>query len=202
MNWWMIALILGAIGTGILTGLKTGSVWQGVNKGFPLFSLHNSLKAGEHERTSMVYVAESQQETTVIEKPFNILESIAKEIPMIPVETPLIPIKEQSLDVREYGEEVFIELEHNLELAEKTLNGQLEVFETAVWDNKRNEFEMIDPERKWLITQAYTEMFLANNIVRLSNELGGDNGAMSSSYLELKSKIAEKLQRVLPVKTA
>ena len=104
MNWWMIALILGAIGTGILTGLKTSSIWQRVNKGFPLFSSHNSLKAGEQEPTNPVYIAESQQKTTVIEKPFNILESIANEIPMISIkEATVITVNEQSLDVTRTG---------------------------------------------------------------------------------------------------
>lgn len=57
---------------------------------------------------------------------------------------------------------------------------------------------MIDPEIKWRLTQVYTDMFLANNVVRLTKELGGDNKNMVASYLELKSKIAENLQQVLP----
>jgi len=113
-------------------------------------------------------------------------------------EEPPAPLKEEQSPAAEVSKNAAMaEVEYNFTLAEKPLNGTLSVFKTIEWDNKREEFDAMDPEIKWQITQAYTEMFLANNIARVFRDLGGDDEHMTSSYLELKSKVGERLRHVL-----
>ena len=48
------------------------------------------------------------------------------------------------------------------------------------------------------MTEAYVDMFLANNIVWLVTEIGRDSQELTAGYYKLSNKIAERLQRIMP----
>jgi len=144
----------------------------------------------ENPQVDMFVLPRSVLKERIINDTTNDITNVDRELPA--------PLKEKQSPVVEVSKNAAMaEVEYNFTLAEKPLNGTLSVFKTIEWDNKRDEFDAMDPEIKWQITQAYTEMFLANNIARVFRDLGGDDEHMTSSYLELKSKVGERLRHVL-----
>ena len=147
-------------------------------------------RAGSPEESPVVDMFVLPRQSELKNQVFNNTSNVDEEPPA--------PLKEEQSPAAEVSKNAAMaEVEYNFTLAEKPLNGTLSVFKTIEWDNKRDEFDAMDPEIKWQITQAYTEMFLANNIARVFRELGGDDEHMTSSYLELKSKVGERLRHVL-----
>jgi hypothetical protein len=190
MTWWLVPLILVVIGAGTLTGLNINNVFSGrQGRGLTHFFKHH-LDV-ETKPLDSVPVSISPEETSINRQPLGNINDIVEN-------SPEASTKEPSFAIAALENGVVTELVYNLATADKPLNGRLNIFQTDVWDNQRGEFDALDPEIKWRLTQVYTDMFLANNVVRLTKELGGDNKNMVASYLELKSKIAENLQQVLP----
>lgn len=91
-----------------------------------------------------------------------------------------------------------IELESNLEIAKLSVVDKLVSFNTDIWNTRRSEFNSADSQLLSELTEAYVDMLLANNIVWLVTELGRDSKDLRESYSDLRSKIAERLERVLP----
>jgi hypothetical protein len=71
-------------------------------------------------------------------------------------------------------------------------------FQTDVWNSRRTDFDSIGKELLSEVSEAYVDMLLANNLVWLVTELKRESQDLSDSYLNLKSKIAERLQRIMP----
>jgi hypothetical protein len=91
-----------------------------------------------------------------------------------------------------------IELESNLAIAKLPVVEKLDNFNTDIWNTRRSEFNLTDSQLLSELTEAYVDMLLANNIVWLIMELGRDSKDLRESYSDLKSKVAERLERVLP----
>jgi hypothetical protein len=94
--------------------------------------------------------------------------------------------------------DVLIELENNLTIASRPMTNKLENFRMEVWNNKRSEFDILTQEIRGELTEAYTDMLLANNVVWLVTELGRNSQDLITSYNKLSNKVAERLQRIMP----
>jgi hypothetical protein len=94
--------------------------------------------------------------------------------------------------------DALLELETNLSIARRPMNGHLTNFQTKVWSTCRSEFNLADPVLLGELSEAYVDMLLANNIVWLVMELGRDSQDLNASYTKLSAKIAERLQRIMP----
>ncbi|MFC1932518.1 hypothetical protein ACFLXU_02665 [Chloroflexota bacterium] len=93
---------------------------------------------------------------------------------------------------------VLVEVETNLAISTMPWTGKLRPFQTTAWDTDRDEFDSLLADLKEELTEAYTDICLANDIVRLSTELGRRSNVLDESYIILCTKIAERLERVLP----
>jgi hypothetical protein len=92
----------------------------------------------------------------------------------------------------------FKELQNNLSIAKRPLTNHLISFEMTIWNTRRSEFSAVNETLVRELTEAYVDMNLANNVVWLVMELGRDSQDLKDSYSNLKNKIAERLQRILP----
>jgi len=91
---------------------------------------------------------------------------------------------------------LFVEIENNRQIASQTWTGDLQAFQTQVWDTKRDEVHLLPPEVREELTQAYFDMSLANSVVWLATEMGRRSPSLDESYLKLCSSIADRLNRL------
>ncbi len=94
--------------------------------------------------------------------------------------------------------EALAELEGNLVISKKPLNGQLVGFHTNIWNSRRSDFNVLEADLLREVTEAYVDMLLANNLVWLVTELKRDSPDLLDSYSKLSLKVSERLQRILP----
>jgi hypothetical protein len=92
----------------------------------------------------------------------------------------------------------FKELQNNLSIAKRPLTNHLVSFEMTIWNTRRSEFNAVSETLMKELTEAYVDMNLANNVVWLVMELGRDSQDLKDSYSNLRSKVMERLQRILP----
>jgi hypothetical protein len=92
--------------------------------------------------------------------------------------------------------DLFAEIENNRHIASQTRSGNLQPFQTKVWDTKREEVHLLPAELREELTQAYFDMSLANSIVWLATEMGRRSSSLDESYLKLCVSIADKLNRL------
>ncbi len=92
--------------------------------------------------------------------------------------------------------DLFVEIEINRRLASQTWTGNLQLFQTQVWDTKRDEVHLLPTELREELVQAYFDMSLANSIVWLATEMGRRSSSLDESYLKLCTSIADRLNRL------
>jgi hypothetical protein len=92
--------------------------------------------------------------------------------------------------------DLFVEIENNQRIASQTWTGNLQPFQTKVWDTKRDEVHLLPAELREELTQAYFDMSLANSIVWLATEMGRRSSSLDESYLKLCASIADRLNRL------
>jgi hypothetical protein len=92
---------------------------------------------------------------------------------------------------------ILAELINNLSIATTPLNGKLLLFQTKYWDNNQEASEKLINNYKEELTQAYTDIRLANVIVWLSNDLGHTSPELEKSYSQLCTKIADRLNNIV-----
>ena len=133
--------------------------------------------------------SQSRNSTGIPEKspPISISSDVPEKNPQGP-KTPGIP----------YRSAAILELESNLETARLPVSDKLSNFKTEVWNTRRSEFNVASPQLLSELTEAYVDMLLANNIVWLVTELGRDSKDLRESYSDLKTKVADRLERVVP----
>jgi hypothetical protein len=93
--------------------------------------------------------------------------------------------------------DMLTELTYNLSIAAKQPNGKLLLFQTNCWDKNHSINEPLLNNYREELTQAYTDIHLANVIVWLSNDLGHTSLDLQQSYLQLCTKIATRLKYVI-----
>ena len=92
--------------------------------------------------------------------------------------------------------ELITEIENNHRTATEPWAGKLLPFQTSVWDTNPGELHILPENLREDLTQAYTDMRLANSIVWLSAELGRRSHNLDENYMKLCTNIAERLNKI------
>ena len=197
MSWWLIPSIIGVIAAGVLVGLLVGFLILRKNK-----------------KQSRFVIQKKGTTSNVVSKPVSYLKPESNKVDgsdAIPKPVILVDDKVDSYlnrinnspavsqEISSRKSEALIELESNLSIANKPANGKLIKFNTEIWDTKRSEFGALTEEVRGELTEAYVDMLLANNLVWLVTELGRNSQDLVTSYSKLSSKVAERLQKIMPV---
>jgi hypothetical protein len=94
--------------------------------------------------------------------------------------------------------ELVKEVEGNLATAVTASSGKMSAFQSGAFDSSRSRLNSISDDLADMLTEAYTDIRLANTLVWLSKDLGRQSNEMESGYLRLCGKISERLQKALP----
>jgi hypothetical protein len=92
--------------------------------------------------------------------------------------------------------DIFTEIEYNRRIASKEWTGELQTFQTRAWDNRGDEVHSLVVEVRSELTEAYSDMALANSISWLSTEMSRRSPSLDESYSKLRSSIAVRLNKV------
>lgn len=92
--------------------------------------------------------------------------------------------------------DLYAEIEYNRRVATGEWTGQLQSFQTHAWDNRGDEVHTLPPEVRTELTEAYSDMALANSITWLSTEMSRRSPSLDDSYLKLRSSVATRLNKV------
>ena len=103
------------------------------------------------------------------------------------------PVKERAeLTVSE----LITEVRHNHKIAAQALGDNLLPFETRVWDAHQYEVYKLPTNLRYDLDQVYRDIRLANSLVWLSTELGRRTPDLTENYVNLCTRIAERLEKV------
>jgi len=91
------------------------------------------------------------------------------------------------------------EVEANLQIAINPNMEKLIAFQTAVWDNNHSAFSDLPANVKAELREAYTDIVMANTIVWLSTGVGRRSKSLDTSYLNLCTKIEQRLRIIIPL---
>jgi hypothetical protein len=196
MSWWLGPSIVGVIAAGILVGLLVGYlILKNKKKQPPLvlpkerltFTAANGSARDLKPELNKVEVPEAKTKPVILvdDKVDSYLNQINGLLAVNKVKIP--------------KSEALIEIESNLSIAGRPANGKLIKFNTEIWDTKRAEFSSLTEDIHGELTEAYVDMLLANNVVWLVTELGRNSQDLIASYSKLSNKVAERLQRIIPV---
>lgn len=142
-------------------------------------------EAQEKERLEAERLAKEQAERLATEKAEQEAEAArqAKETPEKPVDI-LRP-------------DILAEVSANLKIASAPWTGKPEPFRTAVWDNKNNDISYLPVELQYELSETYTDIRLANNIVWLLTEVGASGQEFEINYKQLCTRIAGRLKQIM-----
>ena len=109
--------------------------------------------------------------------------------------TPIIeePLKDTPPDLVE-------EMESNRRIAALPWTGKLLPFQCGVWDAHQDEVDILSIYLRRDLTQVYTDIRLANSIVRLSTDFSHRTSDLDNSYVKLCASITERLNGIKPIK--
>jgi hypothetical protein len=93
---------------------------------------------------------------------------------------------------------IILELEKNIEIATAPVPEVLVKFQLEIWNTHRRDYEKFNSAILGELTRAYVDMLLANNMVWMLSEFGSTNQNSLDDYLSLRTKVAERLQRIMP----
>ncbi len=196
MSWWLGPSIIGVVAAGILVGLLVSFIILRMKRKNPSLNHKNNTPAFSVVNESAgSFAAESRTvETPEIKTKPAISVDDKVDAYLSQVKTP--PASNNTSSSKK--SDALIELENNLSIASRPMTNQLVSFHIDVWNNKRSEFNLLTPETRGELTEAYVDMLLANNIVWLVTELGRNSQDLIASYYKLSNKVAERLQRIMP----
>jgi hypothetical protein len=90
------------------------------------------------------------------------------------------------------------EIGANLKIAISAKENSPVPFKTEIYDSKRGKMNSLPEDVHERLTEAYTDMRLANTLLLLSKDSNRKNNEMASGYVKLCLKIAEQLEQVMP----
>jgi hypothetical protein len=93
--------------------------------------------------------------------------------------------------------ELVKEVEANLIIAATAVKGKLVSFCSDIIDANSNWLNSLSSQIQEDLSEAYTDIRLANTLVWLSNDMGRQSSETENGYLELCNKIAERLESVV-----
>jgi hypothetical protein len=182
--WQLLLIILSALAMGVILGLFVIRLIRRSQKShYPFDHLigQNSANPALVVSTPQVFQSTNSSVSNTEDK----LELLMREKQRIAVNRKF----EQNIDTG-----LLEELKHNLSVATIPLKDKLLPFQTDSWDNNQ---DTLTNDHKEELIQVYTDIRLANVIVWLSNELGHVSPELEQGYIELCSKIAEFLQKLV-----
>ena len=98
---------------------------------------------------------------------------------------------------------LLVELEKNHELSIESRSDKLLPFQTHTWDVSPDALKMLSVNLQWELTQAYLDMYIANNIIWFLDEFDRKSPVLDDQYMKMCNQIAAKLSRIIPMlKTA
>jgi hypothetical protein len=92
--------------------------------------------------------------------------------------------------------DLFTEIEFNRRIANKEWTGDLQPFQTRAWDNRGDEVHSLAAEIRNELSEAYSDMALANSISWLSTEMSRRSPSLDESYSKLRVSVANRLNKV------
>ena len=92
--------------------------------------------------------------------------------------------------------DLFTEIEYNRRIAIKNWTGELQTFQTRAWDNRGEEVHSLAVEVRNELSEAYSDMALANSISWLSTEMSRRSPSLDESYSKLRASVAIRLNKV------
>jgi hypothetical protein len=171
VEWWQVVLIIGgAVAVGLGAGYVLNLVAARAASAFRI-----SRRRPVRQR-SLTSVRQSQTEPPGPVEPPMISAPPAPPVPSVP--------------------DLFAEIEHNRRLAADQWSGQLEPFQTTVWDNRGDEVHSLPADIRNALVEAYSDMALANSITWLSTEMSRRSPSLDESYTKLRASIAARLGNV------
>ncbi len=194
MNWWQLTLyFLGLVAISALLGLLLGYIVRRIkNKPWP-FSWPNNgnrnvLSPGKSTVIPVIRIAQNPPAGNVTpDRSPNRVEDHKNNIKQ--------PIAGQVTSNDK--SKLLIEIESNLKIAKFPHGGKLATFNTTVFEANLRQSEILPPELKDELAEAYTDMTLANVLVGLSTDIGSESREIYDSYARLCGKIAERLEKAV-----
>jgi hypothetical protein len=173
VEWWQIVLIIGGA---VAVGLGAGYVLN-----YVAVKTASVLRGATKKPVRQPRQPVSQAYPLPAAAPPQPPPSVLSALPAAPV--PSVP-------------DLYAELEHNRRLAGDQWSGQLEPFQTRVWDNRGDEVHSLPIEIRNALAEAYSDMALANSITWLSTEMSRRSPSLDESYTKLRASIATRLGQV------
>ncbi len=196
MIWWQLVLfITGLCLISIILGLLVGFIILRIQKkpwpfAWPILNSHKEMAAEAvaipTPKVNIPPPEKKVRSNTEIQEAFE--EFVKKRQTAVQPQQAVRPPKS----------DLVLEVESNLAIASAPWTGKLTSFQTKALDADRNRIESLTQELKNEITEAYTDMRLANTLVWLSMDVGHRSKDLDESYLKLCNKITERLERIVP----
>lgn len=114
----------------------------------------------------------------------------------VPVGQPLPAVAQPTAEAEPTVPDLYAEIEYNRRIAGADWNGEPQSFVTKAWDSRGEEVHSLPAEVRNELTEAYSDMALANSITWLSTEMGRRSQSLDESYQRLRNSVAERLDRV------
>jgi hypothetical protein len=203
LDWWPIVLNLSLIGV--------ISVLAGIIVGIPLSN--KILRRREQVATGKYRISSKfkPQHTTTDQ----LLDELLKKYGVFELktaeqgseETAEKGIDEAESNVRQVepiaSDRILFELEKNLELSIEPRLDKLEPFQTETRDASSDIPNILTTDLNWELTEAYLDMYSANNIIWVIKETEMESPFLNDEYVKMCSQISAKLSRIIPMlKTA
>ena len=134
--------------------------------------------------------APSQRELKVKKAPVQDIKPPVVSLP--PVTKPLYNSTSDSVS------DLMAEIEYNRQISNGEWKGELQLFQTNVWDAKNDEVQKLPADLRNELNEAYSDMALANSITWLSTEMKRRSPSLDESYTRLRSSVCERINRTKP----
>lgn len=194
MTWWLIPFVLGAVFLGILVGVLVSRRFLKAKKqSFPISLKPNPIlstpvKSPDFSKPVVSPAAAEQ----AVERQSRI-DAAGDNRLQAYLET-----KRSAAAVKTSLSPALQELESNLAIATTPVTSNLVNFKVEIWNTRSSEFNALNADLMAELLEAYVDMMLANNVVWLVTELGRESPHLKDSYTQLSTKVAQRLQRIMP----
>ena len=94
---------------------------------------------------------------------------------------------------------ILLELDKNHELSIESRLDKLVPFQTDTWDANLDIPNVLTPDLKWELAEAYLDMYAANNIVWFLKEFDTESPVLEDQYTKMCNQIAITLSKVIQI---
>lgn len=198
MTWWLIPSIIGVVLLGILVGLLVSRQFLRAKQGSLTFSHKHDviLPTGLSVKDTDPPVAKPAVSLAATDQAMerkSRIDAVGDDRLQVYLET-----KRSAAAVKTSLSPALQELEVNLAIASAPVTSNLVNFKVEIWNTRSSEFNVVNADLMAELLEAYVDMMLANNVVWLVTELGRESSHLKDSYTQLSTKVAQRLQRIMP----